>query len=72
MTVKNLCQNSDLCDMSTSAVKNAFHRGIKAIFQLNFTTCLETCNPRMIGIVRGNCFYMHSHLVLCTFYLCLS
>jgi hypothetical protein len=72
MTVKNLCQNSDLCDMSTSAVKNAFHGGIKAIFQPNFTTCLETCNPLTIGIVRGTYFYMHGHLVLCTFSLCLS
>jgi len=51
MIVKILCQNSDLCDMSASSVKNAFHWGIKAIFQLNFTTCLETCDPHMIGIV---------------------
>jgi hypothetical protein len=72
MIVKILCQNSDLCDMSASAMKNAFHGGIKAIFQLNFTTCLETCNPHTIGIVRGNYFYMHGHLVLCTFSLCLS
>jgi len=55
--------------MSASAVKNAFHGGIKAIFQLNFTTCLETHNPH---VVRGNYFYMLGHLVLCIFSLCLS
>jgi hypothetical protein len=70
--VKILCQNSDVCDMNVPAGKNAFLGGIKAIFQMNFTTCLGTCNLHIIGIIQGNYLYMHGHLVLCTFSLCLS